>query len=71
LCTRSGGLKLTTLEQFCLWSNEIQKDFPSIYSFAHSTNGVQSGSAKCKDLAVSSPTPHERGRIQVSKTSEN
>ena len=38
--------KLTTLEQFCLWSNEMEKifSFPFIRSFAHLISDIQSGS---------------------------
>lgn len=38
--------QLTALEQFCLWSNEMEEIFvfPSIHSFTRSTNGIRLGS---------------------------
>ena len=41
---RGARFKLTTLEQFYLWSNEMEKifGFPFIHSFAHLISDIQS-----------------------------
>lgn len=68
LWERKDRTKSTTLEQFYLWSNEMEKIFvfPFIHSFTRSINGIPSGSLRRPEnsTAQSPHIPQERGDLK-------